>query len=83
MPDNINHPAHYTSGDIECIDAIESALESHVNPINAWLTGQVIKYIWRWPKKGGIEDLKKAEFYLKRLINRIDEAAKEIDDMRL
>jgi hypothetical protein len=37
--------------------------------MQAWLTGQVLKYMWRWPLKNGKEDLRKARFYLDRLIN--------------
>ena len=70
--DPVNHPAHYTAGGIECIDAIAAALTCHTDPVAAWLTGQVIKYLWRWPMKNGIEDLKKARFYLDRLIGRED-----------
>ena len=68
--DPVNHPAHYTAGGIECIDAIASALTCQKDPVAAWLTGQVIKYLWRWPLKNGAEDLKKARFYLDRLIER-------------
>lgn len=68
--DNVNHPSHYTAGGIECIDAISAALTCHKDPEAAWLTGQVLKYLWRWPLKNGLEDLKKAEFYLQRLIRR-------------
>lgn len=67
--DNVNHPAHYTAGGIECIDAIAAALTCQKDPMQAWLTGQVLKYIWRWPLKNGKEDLRKARFYLDRLIN--------------
>ena len=69
-PDMVNKPPHYTAGGIECIDAIGAALSSHKDPMGAWLTGQVIKYLWRWPLKNGVEDLKKARFYLDRLIQR-------------
>lgn len=62
-------PAHYTAGGIECIDAIEAALTSQKAPMQAWLTGQVLKYMWRWPLKNGKEDLRKARFYLDRLID--------------
>lgn len=65
----VNHPAHYTAGGIECIDAIAAALTCQKDPMQAWLTGQVLKYIWRWPLKNGKEDLRKARFYLDRLIN--------------
>lgn len=72
--DAVNHPAHYTAGGVECIDAIEAALTCQQDPCHAWLTGQVIKYLWRWPMKGGVEDLRKSEFYLKRLIGKIESA---------
>lgn len=68
--DAVSHPAHYTAGGIECIDAIAAALSSHKNPMEAWLTGQVLKYLWRWPLKNGVEDLRKAQWYLDRLIEK-------------
>ena len=67
MHDNVNHPDHYTQGKVECIDAIESATTGLVG-IEAVLTGQVMKYMWRWKRKNGVEDLQKAQFYLNRLI---------------
>lgn len=75
--DNVNHPAHYTAGGIECIDAIAAALTCQTDPMHAWLTGQVLKYIWRWPLKNGLEDLKKAHFYLDRLIAGVERKEKE------
>lgn len=66
--DKVNHPAHYTSGEIECIDAIESALGKE--GFDAYCTGNAIKYLWRWKHKRGVEDLKKAEWYLKKLISK-------------
>lgn len=69
MSDNINHPAHYTQGGIECIDAIEAAV-GELSGIEAVCTGNAIKYLWRWRKKNGIEDLKKARWYINRLIER-------------
>lgn len=71
--DVVNHPSHYTAGGIECIDAIKAALECHEDPVGAWLTGQCIKYLWRWPLKNGLEDLKKCRFYLDRLIDSFEE----------
>lgn len=68
-PDLVNHPDHYTKGGIECIDAIQSAIAG-LPASYAWCTGQIIKYLWRWYWKNGIEDLKKADFYLKWLIER-------------
>ena len=66
--DPIN-PAHYKSGDIECIDAIEAAVKNCTTPAEGYLTGNIIKYIWRWQKKGGEQDLRKALQYINRLIN--------------
>lgn len=68
--DPVAHPAHYTAGGVECIAAIEAALASQTDPVSAFLTGQVIKYLWRWPLKGGVEDIKKALWYLTRLKER-------------
>ena len=71
--DPVNHPSHYTAGGIECIDAIAAALTSQDDPMSAWLTGQCLKYLWRWPLKNGLEDLKKTRFYLDRLIKYEEE----------
>jgi hypothetical protein len=64
--DNINHPAHYTQGTVECIDAIESSMTPE--EFRGYLKGCLMKYIWRYQHKGGMEDLKKARWYLDRLI---------------
>ena len=74
--DPVNHPSHYTSGGVECIDAIRAACEGR-DAYEGYLTGQVIKYIWRYPFKNGLEDLRKAEFYLKRLIEKREEKLHE------
>ena len=64
--DNVNHPDHYTQSKVECIDAIESATE---NGYEYYLQGVILKYIWRYRHKNdALEDLKKAEWYLKQLI---------------
>lgn len=65
--DPVNHPDHYTRGGIECIDAIQ-AVVTDLPGKEAWLVGQIIKYVWRYRWKNGAEDLKKARFYLDRLI---------------
>lgn len=69
MKENVNHPSHYNQGGIECIDAMEAAV-SGLTGAEALLTGQVIKYLWRWKHKNGIEDLQKAKWYLERLIEK-------------
>ena len=71
MTDNVNHPSHYTAGKIECIDAIESAV-TDLKGIEAVCTANAIKYLWRWKLKGGVESLKKANWYIERLISGSD-----------
>jgi len=66
--DSINHPSHYTQGKIECIDAIEESTKGLIG-ISAVCVANVIKYIWRYKFKNGIEDLKKARWYLDKLIS--------------
>ena len=65
--DVINHPSHYTQGGIECIDAINAAVTG-LNAFEGYCIGNIIKYIWRWKFKNGVEDLKKARWYLNKLI---------------
>ena len=65
--DNINSPSHY-QGKVECIDCIESATDG-LNGIEAFCTGNAIKYLYRWKKKNGIEDLKKAKWYIDKIIS--------------
>ena len=67
VKDNVNHPSHYTQGAIECIEAIKEATKELFG-IEAVCTANIIKYVWRWKFKNGIEDLYKAEWYLDRLI---------------
>lgn len=73
--DNVTHPSHYTQGKVECIDAIEAAVTG-LSGMDAVCTAQVIKYMWRWRHKNGVEDLRKAGWYLDRLI----EMAEKSDD---
>lgn len=71
--DMVNHPPHYTQGGIECIDAMKAMLDSSDRgPYEGCLCGQVFKYLWRYPYKNGQEDLKKARWYLDRLIGLYD-----------
>lgn len=68
----VAHPAHYqTSNGLETIDVMEAFTEDMAG-YEAVCTSNVLKYICRWKKKNGLEDLKKAEWYLKRLIERIE-----------
>lgn len=68
----VDHPDHYqTESGLETIDVIE-AFTSDMKGIEAFCTGNAIKYLCRWKKKNGIEDLKKAQWYLNRLIEYIE-----------
>ena len=61
--DIVNHPKHYTAGSIECIDYINACKFDY-------LEGNIVKYVTRYRNKNGVEDLRKAEFYLRMLIER-------------
>ena len=71
MNDPVNHPAHYNKGKVECIDAIESAT-SDLHGIEAVCTANVIKYLYRWKTKDGVQSLKKARWYLDKLIDTVE-----------
>ena len=73
-PDNVNHPKHYCKGGLECIDAIRAAV-SDLQGIEAVYAGNVIKYVWRFKGKNGLEDLKKANQYLGWLIEEVEKNA--------
>ena len=66
MNDNVNHPDHYTSGGIECIDAIRASLGDR--EFADYCKGNIIKYLWRYRHKNGLEDLRKARVYLNWMI---------------
>lgn len=69
--DNVNHPSHYTKGKVECLDALESATIGKTG-IEAVCVANVIKYLWRYEEKNGLEDVKKAQFYLNRLLSTLE-----------
>ena len=68
--DKVNHPSHYTGGKVECIDALEAATKDLIG-IQAVCTANAIKYLWRWKKKNGREDLEKAKWYIDRLLKEV------------
>lgn len=73
-PDMVNHPAHYkTSSGLEAIDVIEAFTED-LSGAEAVNTGNALKYLLRWKHKNGLEDLRKAKWYLKRLIKKVKKA---------
>lgn len=73
-PDMVAHPPHYNQGGIECIDAIKSATVGKTG-IEAVCVANVIKYCWRYEEKNGVEDVKKARWYLDRLIKELEAKA--------
>lgn len=70
-PDMVNHPAHYNVNGFEVIDIIKAFTEG-LEGIQAVDTANAIKYILRWHHKNGVEDLKKARWYIDHLIKEIE-----------
>lgn len=70
-PDMVCHPAHYNQGKVECIDAMAAATVNK-RGIEAICVSNIIKYLWRYEAKNGLEDVKKAQFYLNRLIAELE-----------
>lgn len=71
LRDDVNHPDHYCHGNVECIDAIEAAL-GHEGFVG-YCIGNVLKYVWRYRRKGGVKDLQKAQWYLDRVVQRLEQ----------
>lgn len=70
-PDMVCHPPHYNQGGIECIDAIKAATVNK-RGIEAVCVANVIKYLFRYETKNGLEDVKKAAWYIDRLIKELE-----------
>ena len=73
VPDMVNHPQHYTRGGIECIDALKAATVGK-RGIEAVCVANVIKYLWRYEEKNGIDDVRKAKWYVERLLKELEES---------
>ena len=71
--DMVSHPKHYTQGGIECIDALKAATVGK-RGIEAVCVANVIKYLWRYEEKNGIEDVRKAKWYIERLLKELEES---------
>ena len=71
--DMVNHPKHYTQGGIECIDALKAATVGK-RGIEAVCVANVIKYLWRYEEKNGVEDVRKAKWYVERLLKELEES---------
>ena len=63
--DVVNRPKHYNQSSIECIEAIKAATG---DGFEAYLQGNILKYLWRYKYKNGVQDLKKAQWYLNKVI---------------
>lgn len=73
----VSHPSHYQSKKgIEVIDVIE-AFTDGLEGIEAVCTANAIKYLCRWNKKNGIQDLEKSIWYIQKLINVLKSKNKE------
>jgi hypothetical protein len=79
MNEVVNHPDHYTAGDIECIDALDAATVG-LEGIEAFCTANAIKYLWRWKGKNGVEDLEKSIWYINHLIGILAERAELVSE---
>lgn len=71
MSDMVNRPEHYRQGSVECIEAIESSMSRE--EFQGYLKGSIEKYVWRYRHKNGVEDLRKARWFLDRLISVLEE----------
>lgn len=69
--DPVNKPDHYNVGSIEAIEAIKASMPE--NEFRGYLKGNLMKYVWRYDYKGKpVEDLRKARWYLERLIEELE-----------
>ena len=68
---NVDHPSHYNQSGIECIEAIKATLGDNYQD---YCKGNVLKYLWRYKYKNGVEDLKKARWYLDSMIKDLETA---------
>ena len=66
--DMVNSPPHYNKAGIECINAIQAATG---DGYEYYLQGNIMKYLWRYRYKNGVEDLKKAQWYLNELVEEV------------
>jgi hypothetical protein len=62
----VNHPSHYNQGDIECIDAMLAS--AGTKAVKNFCHLSIVKYLWRFEHKNGLEDLEKAKWYMEKLI---------------
>jgi len=74
--DMVNSPSHYTYGNIECIEGIEASMSAEA--FKGYCKGAALKYLWRYERKGkSLEDLKKAQWYLNKLIASVKDTKED------
>ena len=65
-PDNVNHPVHYETGKFECIDVMVETQGKEA--VKAYCLCAAFKYLYRHNRKNGLEDIKKARWYLDKYV---------------
>lgn len=68
--DEVNHPNHYTSGNIECIDIIREMVRGK-SEMEAACIANIVKYLYRYQDKGGIKSVEKAQWYLNLMVEEM------------
>ena len=66
------NPSHYKTGSVEAIEAMQACMSG--DAFKGYCKGNALKYLWRYENKGGVEDLRKAQWYLQRLIGFIEQS---------
>jgi len=70
MSGKVNHPSHYNMGKYECIDVMEDVFGDEA--VGNFCMLNAFKYLYRHKHKGGVEDIKKAVWYLNKYLNFMD-----------
>ena len=78
MSDKVNRPSHYIAGKVECIDGIQAACVGLAG-FEGYCVGSALKYLWRWKHKNGLEDLRKARWFLDHLIQHVEGHERETE----
>jgi hypothetical protein len=74
----VSHPSHYVVGGYECKDVFKALVDgSRIDPWSTCLWFSAFQYIWRWTRKNGLDDLKKARLYLDWLIEHEEKESGE------
>jgi len=78
MSDNVNHPIHYRSGQFECIDVMMEVFG--VEYVMDFCICNAFKYLYRAKRKNGVEDIRKAAWYLNKYLNKYLELESVMQD---